>query len=99
MDLEPVASRALHVAQRTRVRLQMDAMPRGRGDPLPLLFFLVPLDVTAGADARRHLGVHLDLLRAIRHPEVELARAGEDRLLMATVAAEGIVLGPGKALE
>src|SRR6059036_940995 len=77
----------------------MDAVPRGRGDSLPLLFFAITLNMTSGAHARRHLRMHRDLLRSIRDPEVQLSRACEDRLLMTGMAAQGIVFGAGEALE
>src|SRR5436190_14789321 len=99
MDLEAVAGRALHVAQRARVRLEVDAMPRGSRDPFPLVLFAVALHVAAGADARRHFGMHRDLLGPIGDPEVELSRAGEDRLLMARVAAQRIMLGAAESLK
>src|SRR6266487_1144411 len=66
MDLEAVAGRALHVAQRAGVRLEVDAMPRRCRDPLPFVLFAVALHVAAGAHARRHLGMHLDPFGATR---------------------------------
>ena len=88
VDLEAVAGRALHVAQRAGVGLEMDAMPRGCRDPFPFVLFAVALHVAAGAHTRRHFGMHLDLFGTIGDPEVQLARARKDRLLVTVVAAE-----------
>src|SRR5436309_7595520 len=77
----------------------MDAVPRGRGDSLPLLFFAITLHMAGGADTRRYLRMHRDLLWAVGDPEIELSRAREDRLLMTRVAAQGIMFGAGEALE
>src|SRR6266545_2968799 len=99
MHLEAVARRALNVAQRAGIGLEMDAMARRRRDPLPFLFFAIALDVTARANAGRDFRMHRDFLGPISDPEVELARAGENRLLMAGVAAQGIMLGAGESLE
>src|SRR5436190_9642535 len=95
MHLETVACGALDLTQRAGIGFEMHAVPGGRRDPLPLLVFLVSLDVTSGADPRRDFGMHLNLLGTIGHPEVELPRARENRLLVAVVTAEGIVLGAG----
>src|SRR5438270_1384851 len=77
----------------------MNAMPCGRRDALPLFFFLVALHVAAGADTRRHFGVHRDLLGTVGNPEIELSRAREDRLLMTGVAAQRVVLRARESLE
>ena len=74
-------------------------MARRRGDPLPFLLLTIALDVTGGADPGRDLGVHLNFLRAVGDPQIQLPRAREDRLLMAGVTAERVVLGAGEALE
>src|ERR1051325_6408136 len=65
MDLEPVARRALHVAQRAGIGFEVDAMAGGRD-----------------------LRMHLDLFRPVGDPEIELASAREDRLLVTVMAAE-----------
>src|SRR5262249_52313008 len=99
MDLETVAGGALHISERAGIRLEVHAMPGGGGDALPLLLFFVSLYVAAGTDARRHLRMHRDFLGTIGHPEIELPRAGENRLLMAAVAAERVVFRAGEPLE
>src|SRR5262245_9745213 len=99
MHLEAVAGRTLDVPQGTRIGLEMDAVSGRRRDALPLFFFLVAQHVASGADASRHFGMHADLLGPIRDPQIQLARTRENRLLMAVVAAERIVLGTRKALE
>src|ERR1041384_6665984 len=88
MDLEPVTRRALHVAQCTGIRFEVDAMAGRLGDPFPLVFLFVPLHVTTRAHRRRYLRMHLDLFRPVGDPEIELASAREDRLLVTVMAAE-----------
>ena len=99
VHLETVARGALHIAERARIRLEVHAVPRGCCDALPLFLLFVTLDVAAGADASRHLGMHLDFFGAIGDPQVQLPRARENRLLVTAMAAQGIVLGPGESLK
>src|SRR5204862_5302116 len=99
VHLETVARGALHIAERARIRLEVHAVPRGCCDALPLFLLFVTLDVAAGADASRHLGMHLDFFGTIGDPEVQLPRAREDRLLVTAMAAQGIVLGSGESLK
>src|SRR6266545_2227916 len=81
VDFYAVAGRTLDLTQRARVRLEMHAVARSRRDPAPLVLLFVALHVTRRAHARRHLRVHLDLLGPVGHPQIQLAGAGEDRLL------------------
>src|SRR5262245_33174118 len=99
VHFEPVTGGALHIAERARIRLEVHAVARGNGDALPLFLFFVALHVTAGADLRRHFGMHLDFLGTIGNPEIELSRARENGLLMAVVAAQRIMLRTREPLE
>src|SRR6266536_6255739 len=74
----------------------MCAMAGRGGDALPDL--RLPRDVALRAHLRRHLRVRADLARTLRHPEVELSHAGEQRLLVAVMARQRIVFAPEEAL-
>ena len=78
---------AAHALQPLQLgRLQVQAVPLRGCDLLPLR--RVRIHVTGNTARVGHLGVRRDLARPVRYPEHKLAGAGEDRLLVALVAAQ-----------
>jgi hypothetical protein len=71
------------------VGFQMRPVPCSRSDPLPNLGFAC--DVAVGTDGVGHRGVFADFFWSFGHPEIELAHARENRLLMTVMAGQGIV--------
>jgi len=84
VHLRAVARDALHVLERARIRLEMDAVPGRRSDPLPRGGVI--RDVTGLAHAILDRRVRADLVRPLLEPEVELPRTGEHGLRVARMA-------------
>ncbi len=90
MELAAVTVDASQVPERARVRFEVHAVSCGGGNPLPCSRIL--RDMTPLTNGVAHVGMLLDLRRALGNPHVELVRACKDRLLMAVVTRQLRVL-------
>src|SRR4029079_5444286 len=84
VDLHAVARHALHVLERARIGLEVDAVSGCRPDALPA--GAIPGHVTRLAHWILPRRVLTDLVRPLLEPEVQLPRTGEHRLCVAVVA-------------
>ena len=97
VHLNPMARHAHDVPERGRVGLEMGPVSCRGGHALPCL---PPVrNVAVLADLVWHRCMGWDFLGSFKHPVVELPRADKDRLLVAVVAAQRVVLARRKPLE